>query len=127
MREWFLRIAEIAIAIRSGDDRFDFQFDDATTKFLVDACPPEVSLDVRRMSPELDAESGTGELLFDSGYVWKMFRRPGGYRVECTSEPLSATPYKYAYFDESFTRGTVAIDTDIIAPTISPLEYPLDE
>lgn len=125
MREWHLRIADIAIAIRCDDDRFDFRFEDAVQKFVVDACEPDVTLTVEAL-PAAPVSGADDELLFDSGYVWKMFRERGGYRIECSSEMVSDKPYKIAHFDETFTRGTIAIDVGLAA-TISPLEYPLDE
>src|SRR5215212_5660224 len=126
MREWHLRIADIVIAMRCDDDRFDFQFENAIRKFFVDACTPDVTLTVQALT-SAPIPAADDELLFDSGYVWKMFRERDGYRIECSSEMVSDKPYKIAWFDETFTHGTIAIDTSVVANTISPLEYPLDE
>jgi hypothetical protein len=68
-----------------------------------------------------------GELVFDSGAVWRMFRSDAGYRIECSSEVLGDTPYKVATFDRTFSHGEIALRVAATGTRVDPLEYPLDE
>src|SRR4051812_45814259 len=82
MQETFIRIAGITIAIRCDDPRVTCLYEGAVTRFLIDPAPPDVELDVVFLERY---EPPRGELLFDSGAVWKMFAEEGGVRIECQS------------------------------------------
>lgn len=120
----FLQIGGIAIALRCIDDRVRWQWSPAARRFLVAPQQPDVELTVAVLDP---SSSETGELLFDSGAVWRMYRENSGYRIECHSDAFEAGPYKVARFDPSFTRGTILIRPDILPLELPPLDYPLDE
>ena len=120
----FLQIGGITIALRCTDDRVRWQWSLPVQRFLV---PPRES-DVELTVGVLEAPIGTaGELLFDSGAVWRMYREEAGYRIDCHSEAFEAGPYKIARLDRSFTRGTILIRPDILPLELAPLDYPLDE
>jgi hypothetical protein len=122
MREDFLRIARITIAVRCDDPRLAWEWPGATRRFLVPPAPADVELSVRFADAVPPA---AGPLVFDSGAVWRLFREDAGFRIDCHSEVFPRNPYKAAFFDDSFTRGEVLM-TDA-ARLLSPLDYPLDE
>jgi hypothetical protein len=66
---------------------------------------------------------------FSSGGLWSAYRGPVGTQFYFTSPTLGPTPYKAAWFDDSFQRGHVALNRSRLIGNgpILPLEYPLDE
>lgn len=120
--EHFLRIGGITIAVRCGDARIRYDWNDPLRRFLVDPAAPDVDLSVDVLSAPLPPP---GELLFDSESVWRMLRDGDGYRIECRSTELGDEPYKVARFDESFTRGSILLSETALH--LHPLDYPLDE
>jgi hypothetical protein len=115
-----LRIGDITISV-AGDETFDIA--EPTARFLV---PPETSanldIQVTRGVPATPA----GNLIFDSGGVWKLFR-DGGRNVFTFSSPaFPSDPYKTASFNDAFTIGDVVLSADV-PPGSDPLAYPLDE
>ncbi|HVG25659.1 MAG TPA: hypothetical protein VND45_15990, partial [Thermoanaerobaculia bacterium] len=63
--------------------------------------------------------------IFDSGAVWQLFRDDGGFRIECRSAAFGDAPYKTAYLNDDFTRGTIELAAEVAH--LNPLDYPLDE
>lgn len=120
----FLQIGGITIAVRCPDPRIRWQWSEAVSRFVVPAqrSDVEINVGVRESPVPMD-----GEMLFDSGAVWRIFRDGDGFRIECRSEILGSNPYKIARFDSSFTRGTVLLDPLILPLELGPLDYPLDE
>ena len=122
----YLRIAEITIALRCGsgtDAESVCRFDGAVRRFLLppgDTPQADVTIDVR--SGEI--APATGELVFDSGSVWSLYREGAGWRIECHSEIFGDAPYKIARFNDDFTRGEIVMRPGL---EVGPLEYPLDE
>jgi hypothetical protein len=116
----FLSIAGLTLAIRCADDGAAWTWEEPVSRFLVDARPADVELNVALAPPPSRPE---GRATFDSGSVWKLYREDAGYRIECSSEAFGPEPYKTAIFDESFTRGTIYLSR----PELNPLDYPLDE
>ena len=121
MQETFIRIAGITIAVRCDDPRVTCLYEGAVTRFLIDRAPSDVDLDVVFLERY---EPPRGELLFDSGAVWKMYAEDGGVRIECQSEMIGDAPYKVTTFNDDFTRGTIRCS---LTKPFDPLEYPLDE
>ena len=121
--EHFLQIGGITIRVRCSDPRVVVRWSGTVSRFLVDAQPAEVELEVNVLTDV----PPRGELLFDSGAVWKCFRDGDGYRIDCETETFGAGPYKVARFDETFTRGTISIAPHILPLELNPLDYPLDE
>jgi hypothetical protein len=122
MQETFIRIAGITIAVRCDDPRVTCLYEGAVTRFLVNGpASSDVTLDVVFLERY---EPPRGELLFDSGAVWKMYAEEGGVRIECQSEMIGDEPYKVTTFNDDFTRGTIRCS---LTKPFDPLEYPLDE
>ena len=120
----FLQIGGITIALRCTDDRVRWQWSHSVQRFLVSPQESEVELRVGVLDSSMTA---AGDLIFDSGAVWRMYREEAGYRIECHSEVFEPGPYKVARFDPSFTRGVILIRPDILSLDLAPLDYPLDE
>lgn len=147
MRAEFLRIAGITIALRCDDPRIAWEWSGATSRFLVSPTDhADVELTVR--TEDAIAPSG-GELVFDSGAVWRLFRsrqvdesssrrgvsgtrlddpatrRLDDWTLECHSAVFPSNPYKAATFDSTFTRGEIVMSAG--ARHLPPTDYPLDE
>jgi hypothetical protein len=118
-RDSFLSIAGINIAIHDPEPGWSWH--EPVSRFLVPPCTPEVVLNAGRAS----ARPPGGALLFDSGAVWRLYREENGYRIDCTSEIFGNDPYKTAFFNEDFTRGTIHLTPAV--EHLNPLDYPLDE
>lgn len=124
MPDAFLRIAEMTIALRGGDG-IVLASEGAISRFLstaaeAAAAPSDVVIDVRRGAIEPSA----GDLVFDSGAVWKMYREGDGWRIDCTSVAFGDGPYKIGRFSEDFTRGEIVVREDV---GIGAIDFPLDE
>jgi hypothetical protein len=71
----------------------------------------------------------SGEPLFNSGGLWRLFSESNGYRFYFSTPFLGSFPYKAAWFDPEFRRGELVVFRPYFdqAKAIYPLEYPLDE
>jgi hypothetical protein len=121
-----LRIADISITLMSGDSDLKLGVQGATEKFVVPKRKPGVRISARW--GDLSAENH-GEMLFDSGALWQLYRQNGSYHFRFTSPTFGSIPYKVARFDTNFASGEVILHRPFfdIDQTIYPLEYPLDE
>ena len=117
----FLRIARMTIALRCTDG-IAWEWTPAMRRFLVPPATPVVDLTARIAGALPPAN---GDLLFDSGAVWKLVRDHNRFRIELRSYMFGDDPYKVALFDESFTRGEILLTP--AAAHLYPLDYPLDE
>ena len=74
-------------------------------------------------------EIPSGEPLFNSGGLWRLFEESDGYRFYFSTPYLGASPYKAAWFDPEFKRGHLVLFRPYFdaRKAIYPLEYPLDE
>ena len=114
-----LRIGGVTISIES-DERFAVY--DPSTHFLVSPhAPPDVALVLKRGTPV----APRGDLVFDSGGVWRLHRDGDRNLYTFDSPVFQSNPYKSASFDDTYTRGEVILSNEVT--TEDPLEYPLDE
>jgi hypothetical protein len=114
-----LRIGGVTISIES-DERFAVY--DPSTRFLVPPeTPPDVALVLKRGTPM----TPRGDLVFDSGGVWRLHRDGDRNLYTFDSPVFQSNPYKSASFDDAYTRGEVIVSKEVTAE--DPLEYPLDE
>ncbi|HEX7707851.1 MAG TPA: hypothetical protein VF701_15440 [Thermoanaerobaculia bacterium] len=122
-----LEIAGLSIAIDSEDEILQCGWDPPFARFLVDFDDVPATVDLQLTVRTEESPSPSGELIFDSGAVWRMFRTSNGYLIDCRSEAFEAPCYKTAEFDVDFTHGTIAISHEVLALGRNPLDYPLDE
>ncbi|MDH3446133.1 MAG: hypothetical protein OEN50_19575, partial [Deltaproteobacteria bacterium] len=124
--ELCVNIAGIAIAMTSDDSNFTLDLQRGMEKFLVDPIDPDVR--VQAGWGDLSTEKG-GNVIFDSGGVWRLSVEDGIYRF-CFFSPLfGSLPYKAASFSPDFSFGKVVLHRPYFPAdrAIYPLEYPLDE
>jgi hypothetical protein len=147
VQHFFLRIADITIALHTDDPEMKIQVDGGIRGFLVDETNPDVrvraawgnlSKGIRGYPFEALAKGKglfsqtsvrEGEKLFESGAVWQLYQGNGSYFFRFTSSPHDTIPYKIACFDHEFTSGEVHLHHPRFKPgqPVYPLEYPLDE
>lgn len=117
--------AGLVLSVQVVDPRIRCAFADPLTRFLSEpSTKANLALSVRGFE---DYTPSTGELLFESGGVWRMFRDGERSRIECWSDVFGPHPYKIAWLDEDFAAGEIALRLDVTTPGVNPLEYPLDE
>jgi hypothetical protein len=124
-----LRVADITTRLVCDDTALGLTVSDSSSFFLVpqgNTVEPDVTTHVQR-APQLSEPSG--DMLFDSGGTWRMYRESDGFVFSFVSTALGMAPYRLAQFDTSFTRGTISVNGACIpnSAAIAPLEYPLDE
>jgi hypothetical protein len=70
-----------------------------------------------------------GESLFDSGAVWRVYPRNGGFAFDFATGFLGSNPYKRLLTDRNFSSATLLLNRELLAAhaPIFPLEYPTDE
>jgi hypothetical protein len=119
-------IAGLAFSTFSLDPQMRLAVRGATERFQV--WDRDAHVHVGAAWDELEEEV-EGELLFDSGAIWQLYRQRKDYVFRFVSPFFGATPYKVAIFNEDFTVGEVRLhrpyfDTE---RAVYPLDYPLDE
>jgi hypothetical protein len=123
---FFLRIADITIALVSEDPELKTEVDEPAQRFLVTEADPDVVVKARWSNL---SEGSGGEQIFDSGGLWQLHSEGGSYRFSFISAVLGSVPYKIARFDQEFTSGKVFFHHPYfpLGRPLCPLEYPLDE
>ncbi len=124
-----LRVADITTRVVCDDSALGLTVSDASSRFLVppgDTDEPDVTTRVQR-APHLS--QSPGDMLFDSGGTWRMYRERDDFVFSFVSTALGPAPYRLARFDTSFTRGTISFNGACIPnhAALAPLEFPLDE
>jgi len=121
-----LRIADITVGVTPRDADLILRVDEATGKFLVAPSDPNATVTAGWGDP---GGASSGELVFDSGGVWKLYRDGTRQRFVFSSAALGPLPYKEATFNSDFTSGEVTLRRTCFQPAqgLWPLEYPLDE
>ncbi len=122
-----VEIAGIRLQYVTHDPELNLNVEGATQLFIV---PQDGAADtvLEYSLGDLSADV-TGELLFDSGATWKLFRVPEGYIFRLATDYFGPTPYRVAYFNEDFSAGRIVIHRPYLEAweTFNPSEYPLDE
>jgi hypothetical protein len=121
-----IRIGDLSVVLRAAPDSPPLRIDGAARRFPAAGSSPDLVLEVRLA--ELEA-APRGELLFDSGEVWRLYRDGPTLVFRFFSAALGDIPYKEARVDASLTRGAILLHRPFFAPDepIDPLEFPLDE
>lgn len=120
------RIGGISLGVTSAANGPLLAADEQSSEFLVadETCDLEFQVG---FAERFDA--GPGELLFDSGGLWKLFRNSEGYCFRFTSSYIGPLPYKQATVMPDFKTGRIELSREYFAADqpVNPLEYPLDE
>jgi hypothetical protein len=119
-------IGDIGVALECADPGMSIGVPAETERFLVR--DGAVDSTVTAAWGEL-CEPFTGEELFDSGGLWKLYRQDGDYVFRFSSPAIGQYPYKEARFNPDFSSGEVTLHADYHdrREPATPLEYPLDE
>lgn len=121
-----VRIGGISLGLTSDPGGPSLTVDDALQGFLVDMDHCDAEFEVG-----FSDHFGTpgGELIFNSGGLWKLYRDAEGFCFRFATAHLGPTPYKQARVSEDFTTGRIELARQYFSATepVNPLEYPLDE
>jgi hypothetical protein len=130
-----LRIADIVIEAIPAAPGFMLQLGSAHQIFQVNQADPHITLSYRYgLLPEIE-----GALLFDSGGLWKYFRKNNNNIISLAFPDFPDAPFRVAVLDASLSQGDIfiqSLDQNIVKPDIrydkglivlDPFEYPLDE
>jgi hypothetical protein len=120
------RIGGISLGVTSVADGPVLVADEQLSEFLVTDESCDLEFEVGFAS---GFDSAPGELVFDSGGLWKLFRNSEGYCFRFTTEFIGPLPYKQATVAADFKTGRIDLSREYFAADqpVNPLEYPLDE
>jgi hypothetical protein len=120
------RIGGISLGLTSDPGGPCLMADEELEDFLVDVERCDVEFEVG-FSDHFGAPDG--QLIFDSGGLWKLYRDAEGFCFRLTTAHLGPMPYKQARVSEDFSSGRIELARQYFpAETpVNPLEYPLDE
>jgi hypothetical protein len=109
-----------------SDGKIEMALDPGLRDFIVEPSLGDIQIQVE-WADKLEIPSG--EPLFNSGGLWRLFEESEGYRFYFSTPYLGASPYKAAWFDPEFKRGHLLLFRPYFdeRKPIYPLEYPLDE
>ncbi len=121
-------VIEIDSAPRGGDSAprgGGFEIPPAYQPFLADSGKTDFLLETR----DAGIPRWQGELLFDSGGPWRLWRSDRRYLITLHNLARSEDPYQIAFLDQNFDRGETFFDSEIekSMPGFFPFSYPLDE
>lgn len=121
-----LRVADIATRIACEDPAVALVVSGPARRFLVADDRADATIRVAREAGLGDPDA---EKIFDSGFVWRLYRHDGDFVFSFTSASLGPAPYKLARFDPSFTHGTLVYNRWCLPDdrALEPLEFPLPE
>jgi hypothetical protein len=119
-------IAGMRLALSTRDRALVLAVDEAMARFLVPVGTPDITVTAGFSD---GVEIPSGEPVFDSAGVWKLYRDGTRHRFVFSSPALGPLPYKEATFDSDFTSGEVTLRRSCFqaGQGLWPLEYPLDE
>lgn len=124
-----LNLAGINIVLTGADADLPLQVVGPMRDFLsTDIAQPDIT--IRTAWGERGYAASGGELLFDSGSIWRLYSVAGGHYEFRLAAPFSDwQPYKIARFNPDWSEGEILCLRDYFKPdqSIYPLEYPLDE
>ncbi|MCD4750157.1 MAG: hypothetical protein K8R59_12370 [Thermoanaerobaculales bacterium] len=116
-------VAGIGIRIRTQGS--SFRREPRRQEFETVVQDPDIGLRVGRR--ELGAES-PGELVFDSGMVWRLYDEEGERVFRFFSPQSGAVPYKELRVGRDYREGEIVLHEPWQGVELpDPLEYPLDE
>ena len=121
-----IKIADITIELISDDPSMSLCLEGDMTRFRIAAGHPDVRI---RAEWNTAAKHPAGQMIFDSGGLWRLYLDNQYYRFELTSPVFGKAPYAVALFNPDFTSGEVHLRPACFGAhePIYPLRYPLDE
>lgn len=132
--EYAIEVAGITLKATASGDHFDLEIHPAYDHFVVTASNPDIDLTV--YYEELPLFDDFGELIFDSGSIWRLYSLGDEYIITMSSPIMGPDPYRIARFNKTFDKGQLYVKpretTDNRRgpngkPSICPFDYPLDE
>src|SRR4030043_68546 len=99
-----LHIADINCELLSSDASLKLGLQGAMKKFVVEEGKPDIR--VQASWSDLSGKRN-GELVFDSGDLWKLYSENGSYCFRFISPVLGSHPYKMATLTKEFDSGKV--------------------
>jgi hypothetical protein len=127
LKEFRLRVAGLTFRVKSAGEGPDLGVAKASRPFLVDTGgEPDVTLDVRWGDLSGERE---GELLFDSGGVWRLHREDGSLVFRFRSANLGGVPYLSCRMAPGVRQGEIVFHRPYFqdGEAVDALQYPLDE
>ncbi|HMF58563.1 MAG TPA: hypothetical protein VK619_19615 [Pyrinomonadaceae bacterium] len=123
-----LSIAGIVMALDGAHD-IQQRVVGPMAQFVVDELEGEPDINIQTRWGET-SDAGGGEMLFDSGSVWRLYAlADGGCEFRLAAPFSDWRPYKLARFNKDWTRGEIICGREYFeeGKSVYPLEYPLDE
>ncbi len=119
-------VAGLRIKVVARDRNLTLDVDGAMARFLIPAGISDATVTVGRGDT---VGANAGELVFDTGSVWKLYRDGDRHRFILSSAAVGPRPYREAVFNAGFTSGEIWLQRAYFDPagSVFPLEYPLDE
>ena len=121
-----VRIGGISLGVTSAADGPVLLADEQLKEFIVNDGTCDLEFEAGFAA---GFDSTPGDLVFDSGGLWKLFRNSEGYCFRFTSKSIGPLPYKQATVTPDFKTGRIELSREYFAADqpLNPLEYPLDE
>lgn len=121
-----IRVGDITYALASGDPDLKLEAQGAAGQFVVSGGNADVHI---RATWSDSRELPLGDMLFDAGELWRLYRVGSDYLFHFTTPKFGPVPYKTARFSADFASGEISLYGDYFRrdEPVYPLEYPLDE
>lgn len=121
-----MRVGGVTVGVESVSGALRLKVDGDSRLFLVDDETPDLALSIS-VQP-FNAESG-GDLLFDSGGVWRLYERAGRHVYRFFDRSAGSAPYKEAWLTPGLATGEVFLNPAFhsLGATVDVLQFPLDE
>jgi len=119
------RVGDISFGVTSGKN-MRLSLEPGILEFEVQDSVCDVEIDADWAA---NLRLPAGKPLFESRGLWSAFREDDGTAFYFRTDFLGEAPYKYAWFNQDFSRGRVHLLKRYFDPELPlyPLEYPLDE
>jgi len=119
-----IRIGGIVICISFDGQEEKLGLKNLYNQFLTSHKDADIDLTVKYENlPDLSS----WEKVFDSGGIWRLWRRSDQYALSCESPVLQPNRYQVAILDSNFTRGTIYIRKDLYSEAFFPINQNLFE
>ena len=120
-----IRIGDVSIGL-TADSADDVEPTREMTRFLTTRT--DCDIDIRVQWTDRLQDPG-GRKLFDSGSVWILREKDGGFVFDFASPAFGRQPYKRLSVDREFTKARLLLNRECPGDgrRVYPLEYPLDE